>query len=553
MFLKSNSVLKALFFLLFIFYNASILIATPYYFGNLLYYFALCILINFLLYFSFFKSKYYFNFFIAFFVLFGYGFKLTFSFIFYTKNFWYSFSNPFNADGGFFRILSQKIINKNQCAISDSMQLFDDNIPTYERYCEKVYELILNPNIYDKGMIFSIVGIFSFLFSMIIFEKISVNISSKKINLRLCTSIIYDKFRFILIAFLFFLIISIFYVNFYFSIYQKGITANSDVLPIFRNLIAWLLMFGLMSFICNLLYAEYLKGNKIFKIILFFSFLEPFLSNISMISRGFIFNAFSIIMGYLKVQKKINFLYFFSLLTFVLILFLFSIKTTQEFRKKFFYNNNYETSITQKNYNTIVKSKNNEESNILNRDNLKRINNQDAERTQFFNITLENKTINFLSQVIIERWVGLEEVMLTLENKNIGWNFLMNSFKERQSDKKIPLFDRKVNNEYLTIDRKKNNFVSTPGIIAYASFSNNLMFVFFFINFVTFFCLFIEFITKKTSYNNLFLSALIGQILAYRLVHFGVYPIESYKLLIAIIFTIFLSFIFSKIFFNKLN
>ena len=66
-----------------------------------------------------------------------------------------------------------------------------------------------------------------------------------------------------------------------------------------------------------------------------------------------------------------------------------------------------------------------------------------------------------------------------------------------------------------------------------------------------FFCLTIELISRNASYNNIYFSALIGQVLAFRIAHFGVYPLESYKIILALFLTILISWLYSKLFLNK--
>ena len=68
-----------------------------------------------------------------------------------------------------------------------------------------------------------------------------------------------------------------------------------------------------------------------------------------------------------------------------------------------------------------------------------------------------------------------------------------------------------------------------------------------------FLCSSIEFLTYKLNKNNFFLTALIGQTLAYRLIHFGVNTSQSYKFLIAIIFTILMCYLLTNLFLEKSN
>ncbi len=523
MIISQSFFFKAFFLFLIITYNLTVVLAIPHYFGNIFYFLILCILINCLLYFSFLKSQYFFNMFFSIFILLGFGFKFTLSLIFLNKSFSYQFSNPFYSDGGMLRILSQKLLQQNTCIPNDMNHFFTIE-QTYKLPCINFEKIILNPTIYDNGLLFSIFGIFSILISMFLFEKIIKKFSIQNLNFNFITNHLYKKLRYFLFFILFCLTILIGTVNNEFSIFKKGLTANESFFPLLRPLISWFLLFGLSSCICILLYFEFLKKTKIFNLFFLLSFFEPFFSSVSMMSRGFIFNASSIFFGYLKLIKKINFYYLIIILIFIISLFLLSIKSTQSQRSNSFVDNNIDNPIVTDTNNTKV---------------------------NFFNLSIESSKVNFIAQVVIERWVGLEEVILTLNSKKIGWEFLKNSFKEKQSDNKVPLFDKEIYKEYVNLDRMKNNFVSIPGIIAFASFSNNIIFVFFFVSFVTFFCLIIELLILKISANNLFLSALISQIIAYRLIHFGVYPIETYKILLGICLTSLIAFCSTKIFLVK--
>ena len=68
--------------------------------------------------------------------------------------------------------------------------------------------------------------------------------------------------------------------------------------------IKWLLLFGLSTISCILIFLEIKNYKKIFNLTIFIFLLENFLSSVSMISRGMIFNSFSIIYGVYKFSKK---------------------------------------------------------------------------------------------------------------------------------------------------------------------------------------------------------------------------------------------------------
>ena len=551
--ISTNIILRSFFYFLILFFNISVFFAFPHHIGNIFYFITLCLLINFLLYYSLNRSKYFFNIFISVFILLGYGIKYTFSLIFFSKELFYKFSNPFEAEGGFLRNLSEQLFRQNNCNNMSNNSIDYNNLEMhfFNLKCSNIDEIVYDPVIYDRGLLFSIIGISSILISMIAFENLTKNYKLIRYNFFLTTSKLYENIRYILIILIVFLVANITYFNLEYNIYQKGMLSNQIFLLILlKPLITWLLKFGLTSIICNLLFLEHIRKSKYFNILLISSFFEPFFSSISMMSRGFIFNTSSIMLAYLKFLKKINIFYFLLLISSVFFLLFISVKETQNLRKKHFYNNNQEHLSNNKNPeklsgNFMLFYSNNKSENISHEKNS--IN----DLTPFFGNSIKSENANFIAQVLIERWVGLEEVILTVNSNKIGWNFFLESLTEKQSNKKISLFDKEIYGEYLETDRTENNFTSIPGIIAYASFSNNKMFVFFFISFVTFFCLIIEFLTLRISFNNPFLAALIGQICAFRIIHFGVYPIETYKILLGICLTLIISFYFTKVFFVK--
>ena len=172
-----------------------------------------------------------------------------------------------------------------------------------------------------------------------------------------------------------------------------------------------------------------------------------------MMSRGFIFNTSSIIIAYLKFLKNKYFL-FLLLISSVFFLLFISVKETQNLKKKYFNNNNQEHLSNNKNQEKLSENfrrfySNNKSENILHEENS--IN----DLTPFFGTSIKSENANFIAQVLIERWVGLEEVILTVNSNKIGWNLFLESLTEKQSNKKISLFDKEIYGEYLETDRTK--------------------------------------------------------------------------------------------------
>ena len=84
------------------------------------------------------------------------------------------------------------------------------------------------------------------------------------------------------------------------------------------------------------------------------------------------------------------------------------------------------------------------------------------------------------------------------------------------------------------------------GIVAFLFYSGSYLFLFTMLIIICLICSGIEFIATRLT-NNLIFSALISQILAYRLWHFGYLPINSYKLIFSILLMVFLIFIFRSL------
>ena len=97
-------------------------------------------------------------------------------------------------------------------------------------------------------------------------------------------------------------------------------------------------------------------------------------------------------------------------------------------------------------------------------------------------------------------------------------------------------------------DNVKGN--TLPGILAFSYYSGSYYILFIIIFMITIFGTFLEYISFKLSSQNLIFSALIGQVIAFRFIHFGYLPHQSYLLfgtiLITIIFVCLLSFLLKR-------
>ena len=100
----------------------------------------------------------------------------------------------------------------------------------------------------------------------------------------------------------------------------------------------------------------------------------------------------------------------------------------------------------------------------------------------------------------------------------------------------------------MTIDIYENVKGNTlTGIIAFLFYSGSFLFLISGMIILTFFANFIEYISFKFSEKNIVFSCLVGQIIAFRYIHFGYLPKQSYLLFGSIFLTIFLVYLFTKL------
>ena len=136
--------------------------------------------------------------------------------------------------------------------------------------------------------------------------------------------------------------------------------------------------------------------------------------------------------------------------------------------------------------------------------------------------------------------------------------FLLNSFKERANATQPTFYELKFDLEisknvvqvYESVKDVKGN--TLPGIIAFLFYSGSYYFLFISMFIICIIGSLIEYLAFRLSSNNLIFSALIGQVISYRLIHFGYLPHQSYLLFGTIIITIFLVYL-TNFFIKKIN
>lgn len=393
------------------------------------------------------------------------------------------------------------------------------------------------PESFDKILIISIISIFGFLLAKyvrlkFIFNYKNLNKSNFNIDNYLFFYLTYRK-KIIIIYFLLILFLSI--INLIFVFFQKG-TVPETFLPYgINNIINWLLMFGFASLSSILIFFEFSLKKKNSNNLLKYGIFETFISSISVLSRAMIFNSTSLAYGYYKLVElsnikvnKINFLKFFLL---IIILFLISLIVVSKLRQ------NKDFPIGHEVHSYIPKIK----IEVGDTKNQKKLIPLIEETNKFL---MEFDQIIFLAA---GRWVGIEGVMTVYSNENMGWKMFKKAFKDK-FDYSNSFYENYIKGSKHSYKENPRIYtVYVPGIVGFLYYTHSLLFLFLGIFTLCIICSYIEFVAFKVAKNNIVFSYLIGNVLAYRLIHFGYMPQSTYKILMAILINFILIIVMFKL------
>ena len=399
------------------------------------------------------------------------------------------------------------------------------------------------PESFNETLLVSQIGILSFILAGY-FREIFIFKYPSKLNFFFKTNNFFKKKRKLIwiIFLIFFTLIAI--SNFYFKIYQKGLLPIYDFNFVFSGTYKWLLLFGLTSISAIIIFLETNVFRKFFVTSSMLIFFETFLSSLSMLSRGMIFNAFALFFGIYKFSNKLNIhnklTYYLKSLSIILVLFYISVVSVNYIRANYFY---------------IGKSAQFAFKEFKKKTGKEAIDKKEVKR-KFSNLSEHHSEIFYLS---INRWVGIDGVMSVISKKEIlNKMFLLNSFKERANVIQPTFYELKFDLEisknvvqvYESVKDVKGN--TLPGIIAFLFYSGSYYFLFISMFIICIIGSLIEYLAFRLSSNNLIFSALIGQVISFRLIHFGYLPHQSYLLFGTIIITIFLVYL-TNFFIKKMN
>lgn len=485
---KIIKVIKFIFFLpiFYIFLNSLII-----YSGNKLIYFFFSLISFCLIYFSVRKKSFFYETFFSFFIFMGFWFKFSFILCFNT---------------GFTEGLAG--------------------------------DMIISANNYDDALITSTVGILSFILfgylrEIFIFYPQNITFTNN--------TKFYKKNRNILITSFFFLILMVTLSNHFFQIYQRGLIGNNQNFLI-NGIVKTSLLYFLTLCTTFFLYFDFAAYKKVYFIVLALIIIETFLSSVSMLSRGMIFNCIAVFYALYKFTNKIK------------------LKLTISFYLKFLFVIflTFSISVISVNYLRIFEHKigyiqENEETYKISSDKLvKEKEKVKIKRELNENLRLYSEiAVRGFRSLIIHRWVGIDSMLLITKNKEIlNLNVFTESLKEKYSANSPSFYELTFNiyqpDRYKDTKNIKGN--TLPGLITYLFFSGSYSILIISMMLCCTIATLLEYLMYKFTKNNLLASSIIGMTIAYRFAHFGYLPAQSYLLFGSILGIIFLLYLFK--FFN---
>ena len=387
-------------------------------------------------------------------------------------------------------------------------------------YDKKIYIL-------DNTLMVAIYGITGFLLACLVKNKFLYNFYSYKELKKNIESFV--NIKTLLIFFIIFIIIFfiIVFSNFFLGIYQRGILATFKVHFLISAIYKWLLLFGFSSFVA-FSFAFIFKNKLRVYFFSLISIMETFLTSISFLSRGMIFNLFAIFIGLYKSNKifklNLNLKFFLIYLFSILIFFYVSVISVNYLRANIFFVK----------LDSVHTKQNDERTDITI---VKQFNTHQKAFSEFLSLSRT-------------RWVGIDALVAVESYELKSYDLFIESFKDRFNKTKYPFYERKIQ------QRTKNTTISieygitTPGILAFLYYTGSKFFVFILVFIISIIILTIERYIFLF-FNNLVLCSILSQVLAYRLIHFGYMPQNTYLLLTSFLLTILGLLLIKKIFIKK--
>jgi hypothetical protein len=376
---------------------------------------------------------------------------------------------------------------------------------------------------FDHALIVASIGFLALIIASIIREKFIFTYPEKEEE---TSSLFYfykvHRNKILTVYILLFLTVAI--TNLYFSIYQRGGEIQPNIPSIVRGIYTWLLLFGLSSFAALLLKYEFSLERKPVFLVPILTLIEATTTNLSLLSRGVLLNTSALGFGLIhflkthtiKIKAKTLFLYIFILI----LLFLTSLPLVDKLRDKA-----QATSHSQAEY----KSK---------------IVDSSIQAIEQFDAV---KSIQTTIYLVVNRSVGMEGLLAISSYPEKNLDLMKEALKERYIEHQSSFYDNLIESRYKNSTEIYQHTVSFPGFIAFFYYPGSMFLLFLALLLLGICSALIEFLAYKSSQNNQILAALIGQVIAYRFIHFGYVPSQSYLLFGTILLNLFLIYGMNKL------
>jgi hypothetical protein len=363
---------------------------------------------------------------------------------------------------------------------------------------------------YDNG-IFIVIIVFAACMCASLIKEFIIKQFNKEVKFKINSSFIafYKNCRIYFLFLLLGFLILVWFTNFYYKIYSKGLV-NDHINPFITYFYSWSLTYGLAVLTSLFIYIDFLIFNK--SKIFILGIFESFFSNMSIYSRSFLLSFIAYLRGFLLLIniKKFKFLKLdvVKFIFMVLIIFLLSIYFANKLRSSHFYETHKPTN----------------------------------------QISLAS-TFTEIYSLSVNRWVGIDALLAVSQSKNLSFNLFLSSWQEKKNLRKKSFY---INNffsrfEYSNFEKENLNIVITPGIVAFLYYSGSALFVFFSILILILACSSIEMLFFHFSLGNIILANIIGYALSVRFIHFGYIPSNIINFLLSIFVTFFIIYFFTQI------
>jgi len=382
-----------------------------------------------------------------------------------------------------------------------------------------------SPKSLDDVLIITTIAIFAFLLSNFFYEK---KIEQKSLKNNINNFYLINNNKNLISLLFFFLSLFISFINFEYSIYQKGVISNKD-LHFLRNFFAWFYQVG-FALIFSLL-LDFNLYKKKFENIIFIICLSFFIISISFLSRNYIFSILPFFLSIYIFSKNYNlnfekkYLFYLSILL-SLILFFTSFYAVNNLRVKA----SKVVNLISTEYVDGEDLKNKKE----------KINNINA-----FNTKTEKLFLDQFLPTFLNRFVGIDGLMAIYSYPKKNYQLFISTFSESLEEGRISFYDstflESVYKKPLSDLGNKNHFITLPGIIGYLYIPGSIIFIFCICLLIGFlFCELEKIIDNRLNMSTL--TASVSYLISYRLAHFGYAPLQTYKLFLGIFIFIIITY-----------